>query len=198
MKLRHFVPLFWIAALVLGQFFTTAELTRIEPSAMLDPTGNLVGDASRTFLDIKKVVCTTEGTEIHILVSVDGVFPLPETMLGMGFRFEIDFLRAPLPEKPDPMIHLAQLRLQYDANDWHYNLYSDANSDEAMNVDLRLETSDQSFTIVLPFHVIETASLIQITATTADFPKWTPVTEHPKVSLSLEPSPSPDIRSLSN
>ncbi len=158
-----------------------------------DEKGNLLGASNRRYLDIREVNLTTHGEKLIVTLIVDANFPKPELMLGTGFRFEINFNSPPSLDENTPQLR-DQLRLALSSRGWQYGLFHDETTTTPIDTDLILETGQRTLSATIPATVLEGISEVVITATTENYPKWTPVTTHPAILLKVAEPTEDTIR----
>lgn len=152
--------------------------------SVLDPAGNLMGDASRSYLDLTELRLVSEASGRRLELYLAGPFPRADFMLGMGFRFDIAFLetrKSNVNGAPSP--HLLQVRMGQDH--WTWSLSSKLQLASQLESEIRIEANTRTLQIFLPEALFTGMELLKVSATTEEFPKWTPLTTHPSVTLPL-------------
>jgi len=170
------------------KFYRVAELSQ---PVIPDPQGNLIGDTTRTFMDIVATTLRPEGTNFTLDVQMAGPFPSAAQMDG-GKRFDvmwfvdIDRNRATGLEGNDYNIHL-----YLDQNGWHYwwlKSSSVSQADGIVNVasafkitvvgDRATLTFPQTY---LPSHSFE----MWAGCFSGNAPSWTPITGSPNTARAV-------------
>ena len=148
-----------------------------------DPSGNLQGDPSRTYLDIVQSNIEKSETHWNILIKTEKPLPRKTYFLGLGVRYEVRFLVS--LEQPAVVTFF----LHYNEDGWNTDVDFDNQSYPDLQVSQSFDLTHFSNTIKLSIPAFSDSpdiSFVQITSSTAPWPKWKPITSHPVLTISVE------------
>lgn len=143
-----------------------------------DPTGNLEGDVTRGFVDITKVEIERNSIFTTIEIQVRDSFPEPATLLGMGMQFVCLFKTSGTDLYPKAIAELSE-------RGWSASLLQQTTTTSSKSVSLDFFIQPNRVTLQIPNTLISTAEELQVSSSTANKPKWKPVTWNPVIILIL-------------
>jgi hypothetical protein len=147
-----------------------------------DPEGNLEGDANRTFLDLITVEAEVTTEDIVLTLHLAGEFPDPRSLPGMGMLWKF------LPHCEEEAIDhedRSSVAVRLDVAGWRADWNPKA-IDAGMLLQHPLSLGVEyrnRFTLTIPRVAWPEVRCLTILASTAEFPKWKPVTRHPPITL---------------
>ena len=183
-----------IGAVLLGSRLD-ATTTPTNQIMIEDSANNLEGDPNRTYLDIKRVQMEIDTEWVTLRIEVLGSFPDPEWMLGMGYRFDIQFLENNPKEKTDPQQTIRKISIASgNGKSWDIEYFTPSEKDNSNEYELRLNTGPNELTVIFPTALLQNNEIVSVSTTTEDYPKWTPITRNPSIRIPREEPASLEMR----
>lgn len=144
-----------------------------------DPAGNLDGDGKRGFVDIIKVDIKHNATFTTIEIEVRESFPEPATLLGMGMQFVCLFKTSGTDSYTKTVAELSE-------RGWSASMLQQTTTTSRKSVPLDFFLQPNRVTLQIPNTLISTAEELVVSSSTANKPKWKPITSNPAIILVLK------------
>ena len=189
-----FVGLFLLSNTILP---TTCEAAATAPRATphdvtkVDSKANLDGDNNRDYLDIREVTLNYHDDTATINVRVSGAFPNAELLLGTGIRFDIGLYTSPVqPQQKSE--NQSRLQVSYTNKGWSYLYFPTVSAEPGQSTDIEMsfQATASAFSLSFPSRILDVVNTVEVSSTSADYPKWKPITGNPPVIITLDQTPS--------
>lgn len=180
--MKKLIAVLWASIMLVGCATTPAPA-----GTVIDPRGNLVGDPTRTYLDIVSAKVARDGEYVAFTVKTVSRFPKPAAM-GGGKRVDyIWFVDADKnkatgqsPKGNDYNVHL-----YLDEKGWHSAVFPVSDAAKARNMtpspeECQVRVEGTVATLLVPAKTFPAPSFDWWAwATTQNAPDWPPVSENP-------------------